>query len=215
MDFSLGGLIQFGYLVIALVFTLTFHEAAHAFVAYYLGDPTAKLRGRLSLNPIRHLDLVGSVVFLITQSIGWGKPVPVNPANFKHPVRDNALTALAGPVSNFLLSFLMALIWRYFGGYLHPILLLFVQMIFHVSIFLGIFNLFPFPPLDGSKILGLFLPSRLHRKYEIFLYSGTKYFIAIILIDVFILERLIGFSIFGFVMSYLHDIVSSVLLLGT
>lgn len=215
MDFSLDGLIQFGYLVIALVFTLTFHEASHALVAYYLGDPTAKLQGRLSLNPIRHLDLVGSLVFLVTQSIGWGKPVPVNPNNFKYPVRDNALTALAGPVSNFLLSFLMALIWRYFGEYLHPVLLLFVQMIFHVSIFLGIFNLFPFPPLDGSKILGLFLPSRLHRKYERFLQYGTKYFIAIIMIDVFILERLIGFSVFGFVMSYLHDIVSSVLLLGT
>jgi len=215
MDFSLDGLIQFGYLVLALVFTLTFHEAAHAFVAYYLGDPTAKLKGRLSLNPIRHLDLVGSIVFLVTRSIGWGKPVPVNPNNFKYPIRDNALTALAGPVSNFLLSFFMALIWRYFGEYLHQTLLLFIQMIFHVSIFLGIFNLFPFPPLDGSKILGLFLPSRFHLKYERFLQSGTKYFIAIILIDVFILERLIGFSVFGFVMSYLHDIVSSVLLLGT
>lgn len=208
-------IIQFLYFVAALLVTLTVHEASHALVAYYLGDPTAKLHGRLTLNPIAHLDFFGSLIFLLTQRIGWGKPVPVNPANFKHPVRDSALTALAGPVSNFVLAFIVALPWKYLGGFLPDYVLLIFQMIFHVSIFLGIFNLFPFPPLDGSKIVGLIVPKRLYFQYGRFLNNGTKYFIGIILIDVFVLGNLFGFSIFGFVMRYLHDVVSTVLLLGT
>lgn len=207
--------IQFLYYIAALLITLSVHEASHALIAYYLGDPTAKIRGRLTLNPIAHLDLFGSLIFLVTQTIGWGKPVPVNPANFKNPVRDNALTALAGPVSNFLLSFLIAIIWKYLGQYLWDPLLIILQTTFHVSIFLGIFNLFPFPPLDGSKIVGLIIPKKWYPEYDKYLENGIKYFIAIILIDGFILGDLLGFSIFGFVMGYLHDVVSSVLLLGT
>ena len=207
-------IIQFIYLIIALVVTLTVHEASHALVAYYLGDPTAKLKGRLSLNPVRHLDPIGSLIFLITQKIGWGKPVPINPANFKHPMRDSALTALAGPMSNFILAFAVALPWRYLGDYIPEYLLLFFQMVFHVSILLGIFNLFPFPPLDGSKILGLVIPKKWQRGYNNFLYSGMKYFVAVILIDVFILRTFIGFSFFGYVMWYLHDFVAAILLLG-
>lgn len=207
--------IQFLYFIVALLICLTVHEASHALVAYYLGDPTAKMKGRLTLNPIAHLDLIGTIVFLLTQRIGWGKPVPVNPANFKHPVRDSALTALAGPLSNFILAFLVALPWKYLGDFTwEPILLIF-QMTFHVSIFLGIFNLFPFPPLDGAQILGFVIPRRWYPGYARFLRNGVKYFIAIILIDVFILRSLIDFSVLGYVMRYLHDVVSVVLLLGT
>lgn len=209
------GFVDFLYFLVALVVTLTVHEASHALVAYYLGDPTAKIRGRLTLNPVAHLDPVGSIVFLITQSIGWGKPVPVNPGNFKAPVRDSALTALAGPVSNFVLAFIVVLPWKYVGQYMPDVILKEIQYIFHVSVFLGIFNLFPFPPLDGSKILGLAIPRKWHKGYENFLQNGMKYFIAIILIDVFILGKVINFSVFGYVMSYLHEIVSTVLLLGT
>ncbi len=208
-------LIQFIYLVLALIITLTVHEASHALAAYYLGDPTAKLKGRMTLNPIAHLDPVGSIVFLITQKIGWGKPVPVNPANFKYPVRDSALTSLAGPLSNFVLAFAVALPWKYLGGYLPNYVTILLQMTFHVSIFIGIFNLFPIPPLDGSKIVGLIIPKSWHRSYMKFLQNGAKYFIAIILIDVFVLANLIGFSVFGYVMRELHDLVSTVLLLGT
>ncbi len=207
--------IQFLYFLIALLVTLSVHEASHALVAYYLGDPTAKIRGRLTLNPVAHLDLMGSLVFLVTQTIGWGKPVPVNPANFKNPIRDNALTALAGPVSNFVFAFLLAIIWRYLGAYIWEPLLLILQITFHVNIFLGIFNLFPFSPLDGSKIIGLIIPKKLHVQYRNYLENGVKYFIAIILIDGFILPSLINFSIFGYVMGYLHEKVSLVLLLGT
>lgn len=206
---------QFLYFIVALLITLTVHEASHALVAYYLGDPTAKMQGRLTLNPIAHLDAVGSLIFLVTQRIGWGKPVPVNSANFKHPVRDSALTALAGPLSNFILAFAVAVPWKYLGSYMPDPLLLIIQITFHVSIFLGIFNLFPFPPLDGSKILGLFVPKHYYRQYANYLHDGVKYFVVIILVDVFILASIFDFSIFGSVMTYLHDRVSMVLLLGT
>lgn len=211
----MADILQFLYFVVALLITLTVHEASHALVAYYLGDPTAKMQGRLTLNPIAHLDPIGSLIFLLTQRIGWGKPVPVNSANFKHPVRDSALTALAGPVSNFILAFVVALPWKYLGQYLPDYVLLIFQMTFHVSIFLGIFNLFPFPPLDGSKIVGLIVPRRWYRQYANYLHDGMKYFVAIILIDVFVLGNFFDFSIFGYVMRYLHDVVSIVLLLGT
>ena len=177
----LQAVVQFVVFLVALVFAITVHEASHALVAYYLGDPTAKIRGRMTLNPLAHLDPIGSLVFLITQSIGWGKPVPVNPANFKHPVRDDALTALAGPISNFILAFVIALPLRYVGDNMPAVLGLIFWMIFHVSIFLGIFNLFPFPPLDGSKILGLIMPRRFYRAYDRYLTSGARYFIIIIL----------------------------------
>jgi Zn-dependent protease len=213
-------IIQFIYFVIALLITLSVHEAAHALVAYYLGDPTAKMRGRLTLNPIKHLDLFGSIIFLITQRIGWGKPVPVNPANFKHPVRDSALTALAGPMSNFILSFAVALPWKYLGGYLAgnavgAQLLIILQLTFHVSIYLGIFNLFPFPPLDGSKILGLFVPKRWHSQYANYLANGLPYFVFILMLDIILLPRIFGFSAFLHVIRYLHDLVSMLLLIGT
>ena len=201
--------------LVALVITLTFHEASHALVAYYLGDPTAKINGRLSLNPINHLDPVGSLVFLITWVVGWGKPVPINPSNFKHPVRDSALTALAGPLSNLILAFVVALLWKYLGEYMWVPLLLFVQTIFHLNVFLAIFNLFPFPPLDGSKIVGLIIPKSWYPKYANYLNNGVRYFVAVILVDVFIVERIFGFSVFGSIIQYLHDIVSVVLLLGT
>lgn len=207
--------LQFLYFIVALLITLTVHEASHALVAYYLGDPTAKIQGRLTLNPVAHLDAVGSIIFLVTQRIGWGKPVPVNPGNFKHPVRDSALTALAGPLSNFILAFAVAVPWKYFGSYMPDPLLLIFQITFHVSIFLGIFNLFPFPPLDGSKIVGLFVPQHYYRQYANYLNNGVKYFVVIILIDVFVLASVFDFSIFGSVMTYLHDRVSMVLLLGT
>ncbi|MFH1284330.1 MAG: site-2 protease family protein [Candidatus Peregrinibacteria bacterium] len=211
----MSDIISFLFFIVALIVVLTVHEASHALVAYYLGDPTAKLRGRMTLNPIPHLDPVGSIVFLLTQRIGWGKPVPINPANFKNPVRDSALTALAGPMSNFLLAFAVVLPWKYLGQYMPDVLLTIIQYIFHVSIFLGIFNLFPFPPLDGSKIVGLVIPKKWYRGYDRFLANGAKYFIAIILIDVFIAGQIFGFSVFQYVMGFLHNVISTVLLLGT
>lgn len=208
-------LLQFLYLAIALLITLSVHESSHALVAYYLGDPTAKMKGRLTLNPLAHLDMMGTMLFLVTQRIGWGKPVPVNPSNFKKPVRDSALTALAGPFSNFVLAFAIALPLKYLTAYMPEAVRAILWTTFNVSIFLGIFNLFPFPPLDGSQIIGLFVPKRYQRQYLNYLENGLKYFIAIMLVDVFILGQLTGFSVFGYVMRFLHEKVSFLLLLGT
>lgn len=205
----------FLYFLIALLVALTVHEASHALVAYYLGDPTAKMKGRLTLNPVRHLDAVGSLVFLLTMRIGWGKPVPVNPSNFRYPVRDSALTALAGPASNFILAFAVVMPIKYVGPYMPTPLLAILWSIFDISIILGVFNLFPLPPLDGSKILGLLVPRRLYHKYAWYLQDGMKYFVAIILVDVFILPFLFGFSFFIYLIGFLHGKISMLLLLGT
>lgn len=199
----------------AILVALTVHEAAHAVVAYYLGDPTAKLEGRVSLNPVRHLDFMGSMVFLITQRIGWGKPVPVNSANFKHPVRDSALTALAGPMSNFVLAFGLAFFLKFMAFYLPYEVSRFLWTLFDLNLFLGIFNLFPFPPLDGSKIIGVFVPKRFWRQYNNYLENGVKYFVVIILIDAFILGDLFHFSVFGFVIKFFYQNLKMLMLLGT
>ena len=148
--------------VIPILICITIHELAHGLTAYALGDDTAKRMGRLTLNPLRHIDLVGFLMLLVVR-FGWAKPVPVNMLNFKRPKLGMAITALAGPVSNFLLAALILL----FQVPMTPLLLQGSGVGFHVagtlqttaiiSIFLGIFNLLPIPPLDGSKILFSFL----------------------------------------------------------
>jgi len=153
--------------LIALVVAVTIHEFSHAFAANYLGDPTAKYAGRLSLNPIRHLDPVGTVVLLIFLftvgwGFGWGKPVPVNPYNLRHRYGE-LLVSLAGPLSNFLLAIIVVVLlallppgvtkgWsmNFFGLF---------NTIISLNVVLGIFNLLPIPPLDGSKILFDLLPA--------------------------------------------------------
>ncbi len=206
---------DFIYFIVALLITLSIHEASHALVAYYLGDATAKNKGRLTLNPIAHLDAVGTVMFLLTQRIGWGKPVPIDSRNFKNPVRDSAYTALAGPVSNFILAFIVVLLWKYLGSYIPGFLLTEIQYIFHLSVFLGIFNLLPFPPLDGSKVLGLFIPKQFERYYAKYLENGAKIFIALILFDVIILGMFLNYSVFGSVLMYLYEPIVAVMYLGT
>ena len=134
---------------------------------------------------------------------------------FLKALSTKAITSLAEWFSNFVLAFVVALPWKYLGDFMPDAVLLLLQMTFHTSIFLGLFNLFPFPPLDGSKILGLFIPKRWYSAYENYLENGVKYFVAIILVDVFILGDLLGYSIFGYVIRYLHEKVSMILLLGT
>ena len=138
---------------------ITLHELSHGFVAYKLGDNTAKDRGRLTLNPLKHLDVMGLLMLLVFH-VGWAKPVPVNMYNFKNPKRGMALTALAGPVSNFLIT----LVFMFLFGFAYTIvlahysepgyyLLQMLQLTAYISLGLGMFNLIPIPPLDGSKVL--------------------------------------------------------------
>ena len=143
---------------------ITLHELSHGFVAYKLGDDTAKSRGRLTLNPLKHLDPIGLLMMLVFH-VGWAKPVPVNMYRFKNPKRGMALTALAGPVSNLLIAVVFMLLYgaayiplgRSAVGYYF---LQMLQLTAIISIGLGIFNLLPLPPLDGSKVLAVLLPDR-------------------------------------------------------
>ena len=150
----------------AVVLCLTVHEIAHGFAAYLLGDRTAKQEGRLSLNPLRHVDLVG-LALLFTAGFGWAKPVPVDSRYFRDPKRGMAVTALAGPVSNFLLAVLLLLICKVIYLHTNPsdvLVTVFYTLLYAVqlSIGLGLFNLLPIPPLDGSKILAVILPDRVY-----------------------------------------------------
>jgi len=158
-----GGFIYLLYFIIALLIAFTFHEFAHAWVSKRLGDPTPEMLGRVTLNPIAHLDLMGTI-FLLFVGFGWGKPVPFNPRYFKNPRRDIFLTALAGPATNFILALIFALPFRigeitgisFFSTSLAPLFLIIID----INIILGVFNLLPIPPLDGSKILYLFLSAK-------------------------------------------------------
>ena len=149
----------------AVLLCLSVHETCHGLAALVLGDPTAKARHRLSLNPLRHIDWLGLAMMFVA-GFGWAKPVPVNPNYFKKPKQGMAVTALAGPASNFLLALLAMIISRliYLYAPYNPVW----QTVFDfclytvapLSIGLGLFNLLPLPPLDGSKVLAMFLPDR-------------------------------------------------------
>lgn len=145
---------------------ITVHELSHGLTAYRLGDPTAKVNGRLTLNPLAHIDPVG-LLMMLTVRVGWAKPVPVDMRNFQKPKRDMALTALAGPVSNFLLALGMLglgslLYWFAPDGQPLAYALFFCCYAAVLSVGLGLFNLLPLPPLDGSKILFSLLPDRMY-----------------------------------------------------
>ncbi len=167
---------------------IIFHELAHGYVSYKLGDPTAKDAGRLTLNPLKHIDPVG-LIFMLIFKFGWAKPVPINPSNYKKRKRDTILVSIAGPFTNYAIAILMGLILS-----LIPIrnAIVFQVLLFTLwyNIMLGTFNLLPFPPLDGSKIVASLLPV----KYEYYFYKYERYLyiILLILIATNIINKLLG-----------------------
>lgn len=178
--------ILINYIILAVVFLVSigFHEFSHAFIAYKLGDSTAKNQGRLTLNPLKHVDAFGALMVLIA-GIGWAKPVPINPMYFKDRKKGTMLVSLAGPLSNILLAFLFAFPFVYISSKynlsgirnwnLKIIILLLSNEFIKLNLTLAVFNLIPVPPLDGSKILGVILPSRQYYKmmeYENYLVIG-------------------------------------------
>ncbi len=193
-------IVRVSILAVPLLLGLTCHELAHGLVALALGDPTAKLAGRLTMNPLRHLDPMGAIAFILA-NIGWAKPVPVNAMYFKRPMRDMMLVSLAGPGANFALALLFAGLFHLLlplaishpelRSVLHPLVLI-GQAGVVVNLMLAFFNLLPIPPLDGSNILAWVLPDRLAYSY---LALGRYGFM--LLLGLLILSQLLGLSLLG------------------
>ena len=174
---------------VAALIALTVHEYCHGYAAYRLGDDTAKNFGRLTLNPIKHIDPYGAICMVLFH-VGWAKPVPINARNFKDPKKGFAITAAAGPLSNLILGFFSALLYllvfalvrdltftsRTFGYLLISNTLSFLYIFHSINIGLGLFNLLPIPPFDGSRLLNVFLPPKTYfaiMKYERQIYIGV------------------------------------------
>lgn len=177
--------------VAAVLICIMIHEISHGIAAYCLGDPTAKAQKRLSLNPLRHIDPFGALMMLLV-GFGWAKPVPVDMRYFKKPKTGMAITALAGPISNFLLAYVVLLIAYTILGFsggtseLAWEIIDFCTLTASLSIGLGVFNLIPFPPLDGSKVVGAFLPDRIY--YKILRYEFAGMIILMVLLWIGVLD---------------------------
>ncbi|MCL1827181.1 MAG: site-2 protease family protein [Candidatus Cloacimonetes bacterium] len=205
---------------VVVLICITVHELCHGYAAYKLGDDTAKRAGRLTLNPLKHIDPIGTLMLFVAR-FGWAKPVPVNPYNFSNMKRDMALTAAAGPASNFALAVLSACalksVWAtsYVAPYfpiekwiLHnPVAGFFVLMIW-INTALGLFNLLPFPPLDGSKIISGFMTDDMYFRWMEFERKAAYLLMAILLISfvtkISLFSTLIGVPL-DFIVDYLID----------
>jgi Zn-dependent protease len=182
----------------AILIALTVHECAHAWVAFRLGDPTARDAGRLTLNPLPHLDPIGTLMLIVTTmsgygSFGWAKPVPVNPYNFTNLKRDDILVSLAGPASNILLALVFGYTLRLLpGSLLAPGILFFFHISIAINIGIAFFNLIPVPPLDGSHILASLIPDRFLPSY----YEKMRY-APLIFMGVLIADWVLPFPLFS------------------
>lgn len=145
------------FAVPSIVIASTVHEYFHAWIAFKLGDPTAKAEGRLTLNPLAHIDPIGAIMMVLFR-FGWSKPVPINEYNFENRRRGKALTALAGPVSNILLAAFSGILYQLLSDYY--LIAFFLQVFATINISLAVFNIIPIPPLDGHKIVNWFLPKK-------------------------------------------------------
>ena len=191
MQFASNPAGLFGLLVSipGVLVAITFHEFAHGYAAYKLGDNTAKSEGRLSLNPLDHLDPIGTLL-LVVAGFGWGKPVEINPRNFNRTVtmsKGEAIVSIAGPAMNFILAFIFSIISvaiikfapTFIFTQLGAIILTLLQVTVSINVGLGVFNLIPLPPLDGSKVLNHFLPYSAKDWFE--RYSQVFYIVFVVL----------------------------------
>lgn len=181
------------YIVPAALIAIVLHEFAHGFVSHLLGDPTPKEGGRLSLNPLKHLDPIGTIC-LIFFKFGWAKPVMVNPRYYKNPKTGMVLVALAGPFMNLLIAFLcvfgLGIYVKTGGSYyieFNSYFITFIQFLIVINIGLGVFNLIPFPPLDGSKILGAIFPENVY--FKIMAYEQYGMIVLLLLLSTNLLTK--------------------------
>jgi Zn-dependent protease len=191
----------------AILFGLTIHEYAHGLIALKLGDPTAKYAGRLTLNPLKHLDPFGTICLFLFR-FGWAKPVPINPTYFTNPRRDILLSSLAGPGANFLAAIGFGLILRiiYLITPTSSFLLIILHMFVFFNLILAIFNLIPIPPLDGSKILYYLLPQNMA-----YYYAQIERYGIFILMGIIVLGTMTGISIFGEIIFPIIRILSTII----
>ena len=196
--------------IVALLVAITIHEFSHAWMADRLGDPTAKLSGRLTLNPFAHLDPFGTLALLLFR-FGWGKPVPFDPFNLRNPRRDAALISLSGPVSNLILAVALSFLLRLLLVLQSPfsILYLFLEPIIALNVILGVFNLLPVHPLDGGKILVGVLPEEQARNIDDIL---NQYGLIIV---IFLIFPIFGASLASLIISPIINFILSFLLPGT
>ena len=191
-------------IVLAIIYALSIHEFSHALAATYLGDDTAKYQGRLSLNPLVHMEVFGTMMLLVA-GFGWGKPVPINPYNLKWRRWGSAAVSLAGPLSNFISVAIFIVITKFVAAFLPLDSLVFVFLFYLmlINLILGIFNVIPIPPLDGSKVLFAVLPDHLDdfkRKLSI---NGPWILLGLLFIDRFMNVNIFG-RIFGFFIDLLY-----------
>ena len=195
--------------LIAIIFALTIHEFAHALMATLQGDPTPKLMGRLTFNPLAHVDMTGFLALLLV-GFGWGKPVPVNPVYFKNKKWGDTLVAFAGPLANFISIIIFGIILKILISttYLGPdnLLIMFLFFMIMINVVLGIFNLIPIPPLDGSHILFNILPSQFNElKYKL-AKNGPWILLIFIMADRFLGIGLLR-GLFSFFYSFVYKII--------
>ncbi|MCD6096829.1 site-2 protease family protein [bacterium] len=198
--------IIFFIFILSILFALSVHEYGHAFAAYVLGDPTAKNMGRLTLNPLAHIDLFGFLFFLLV-GFGWGKPVPFNPFNLRNKKYGPAIVALAGPLFNLFSIIIFGLIFVLVKNYFfsNSLLILFLSWLVIINAVLMVFNLIPIPPLDGSKILYAVLPK--NREDIVYKMERNGPFI---LLGLLVLDRLMPISIFGSLFGLVISLISRI-----
>ncbi|MBT4516769.1 MAG: site-2 protease family protein [Candidatus Komeilibacteria bacterium] len=190
-------------IILSLVYALTIHEFSHALVATYLGDNTAKFSGRLNLNPLSHMEFFGTLMLLFA-GFGWGKPVPVNPYNLKWRRWGMAMVSLAGPASNFISVAIFAGIVNVLSNFVPAGSLVFDFLFYliFINFILGIFNLIPIPPLDGSKVLFAILPSHMDDFKRKFSVNGPW-----VLLGLIFLDRFTGLNIFGNIFGFFINLI--------
>jgi len=188
--------------IAALAISISVHESAHAWMANRLGDPTARHLGRISLNPLVHIDLLGTIIvpilFLLQAGIlfGWAKPTPFNPWNLKNPRADAALISLAGPASNLVLATVFGLAFRAFAG--NDLVAVILFRLITLNLVLAFFNLLPIPPLDGFKVVGGILPRSLASQWESLERYGILILLAFFFFGAPIIQPLLGFFVGSF-----------------